>query len=189
MKINDIVRVSNLSRSRLAGLKGKVEYITPSGEVRVSLTAYVDPQGKVHPRAVGETVKGYIQKHLLSVVSRQFTIDLSPKVDPIRIEQIVKTAANDDVFEIEGEAVPEDYEFKYRLGQGVHFSVPANLPIFMVEPGPTDDCKPFPTRGMAGFVSDQWIEDGIPLYNIVFLGTYKVIPESWINYTALARRP
>lgn len=183
MKINDIVRVSNLSRSRLAGLKGKVEYITPNGEVRVSLTAYVDPQGKVHPRAVGETVKGYIQKHLLSVVSRQFTIDSSPKVVDAFIEKFA--AANDDAFK----AVPEDYEFKYRLGQGVHFSVPGNLPVFMVEPGPTDGCKPFPTRGMAGFVSDQWVEDGVPMYNIVFLGTYKVVPESWINYTASACRP
>lgn len=185
MKINDIVRVSNLSRSRLAGQKGKVEYINANGEVRVSLTAYVDPQGKVHPRPVGEIVKGYIQKHLLSVVSRQFTIDSSPKVVDAFIEKFA--AANDDVFEVV--AVSEDYEFKYRLGQGVHFSVPANLPTFMVEPGPTDDCNPFPTRGMAGFVSDQWIEDGIPLYNIVFLGTYKVVPESWINYNASACRP
>lgn len=177
MKINDIVRVSNLSRSRLAGQKGKVEYINANGEVRVSLTAYVDPQGKVHPRPVGEIVKGYIQKHLLSVVYGEVAIE-TPEDNVFEVE---------DAFEVA--AVSEDYEFKYRLGQGVHFSVPANLPVFMVEPGPTDDCNPFPTRGMAGFVSDQWIEDGIPLYNIVFLGTYKVVPESWINYNALACRP
>lgn len=33
---------------------------------------------------------------------------------------------------------------------------------------------------VAGYVSDQWVEDGIELLNVVYHGTFKVIPRSWV---------
>lgn len=35
---------------------------------------------------------------------------------------------------------------------------------------------------VAGYVSDQWIEDGVELLNVVYHGTFKVIPRSWVLY-------
>ena len=43
------------------------------------------------------------------------------------------------------------------------------------------------TRAMCAYITDQWVEDGVKLYNAVFLGTYKVIPESWIKHYSKAR--
>ncbi|WQZ01024.1 hypothetical protein 04086_4573 [Escherichia phage 04086] len=33
---------------------------------------------------------------------------------------------------------------------------------------------------MSGYITDRWVEEGVKLYNIVFLGTFKVVPESFI---------
>ena len=40
---------------------------------------------------------------------------------------------------------------------------------------------PSKTDTMCGFISDQWVEDGEKLYNIVFLGDFRVVKESEIT--------
>lgn len=40
-----------------------------------------------------------------------------------------------------------------------------------------------PHNGVWGRVSDQWIEDGVELLNVVFMGTYTVIPRSFVTHS------
>lgn len=43
------------------------------------------------------------------------------------------------------------------------------------------DGTPWTTNQVAGFISDQWVEDGVKLYNIVFAGQFMVVPEFQIK--------
>lgn len=43
------------------------------------------------------------------------------------------------------------------------------------------DGTPWTTKQVAGFISDQWVEDGVKLYNIVFAGQFMVVPEFQIK--------
>ncbi|AIZ02068.1 modifier of transcription [Escherichia phage vB_EcoM_VR20] len=70
-------------------------------------------------------------------------------------------------------------DFKWKLGKSIRFITPVPFK-------PYGDA--YETKEMAGWITDQWVEDGVKLYNIVFRGTYKVVPEQFIfNYCGAAK--
>ncbi|HBU6287575.1 TPA: hypothetical protein MC469_005179, partial [Escherichia coli] len=73
-------------------------------------------------------------------------------------------------------------DFKWKLGQAIKFVAPYEFEFTEGEEGVVNR-----TRAMCAYITDQWVEDGVKLYNTVFLGTYKVIPESWIKHYSKAR--
>ena len=73
-------------------------------------------------------------------------------------------------------------DFKWKLGQAIKFVAPYEFEFTEGEEGVVNR-----TRAMCAYITDQWVEDGVKLYNAVFLGTYKVIPESWIKHYIKAR--
>lgn len=66
-------------------------------------------------------------------------------------------------------------QFKWALCKGVEFQTDKEFD-FIDEYG-----YPSKTGTMCGFISDQWVEDGEKLYNIVFLGDFRVVKESEIT--------
>jgi hypothetical protein len=66
-------------------------------------------------------------------------------------------------------------QFKWALCKGVEFQTDKEFD-FIDEYG-----YPSKTDTMCGFISDQWVEDGKKLYNIVFLGDFRVVEESEIT--------
>lgn len=66
-------------------------------------------------------------------------------------------------------------QFKWALCKGVEFQTDKEFD-FIDEYG-----YPSKTDTMCGFISDQWVEDGEKLYNIVFLGDFRVVKESEIT--------
>lgn len=66
-------------------------------------------------------------------------------------------------------------QFKWALCKGVEFQTDKEFD-FIDEYG-----YPSKTDIMCGFISDQWVEDGEKLYNIVFLGGFRVVKESEIT--------
>ena len=75
-------------------------------------------------------------------------------------------------------------DFKWKLGQAIKFVAPYEFEFTEDEEGVVQKHH---TRAMCAYITDQWVEDGVKLYNAVFLGTYKVIPESWIKHYSRAR--
>lgn len=66
-------------------------------------------------------------------------------------------------------------QFKWALCKGVEFITDKEFD-YIDEYG-----YPSKTDTMCGFISDQWVEDGKKLYNIVFLGDFRVVEESEIT--------
>ncbi|VCU43349.1 modifier of transcription [Escherichia virus vB_Eco_mar005P1] len=66
-------------------------------------------------------------------------------------------------------------QFKWALCKGVEFQTDKEFD-YIDEYG-----YPSKTDTMCGFISDQWVEDGEKLYNIVFLGDFRVVKESEIT--------
>ena len=66
-------------------------------------------------------------------------------------------------------------QFKWALCKGVEFITDKEFD-YIDEYG-----YPSKTDTMCGFISDQWVEDGEKLYNIVFLGDFRVVKESEIT--------
>lgn len=66
-------------------------------------------------------------------------------------------------------------QFKWALCKGVEFITDKEFD-YIDEYG-----YPSTTDTMCGFISDQWVEDGEKLYNIVFLGDFRVVKESEIT--------
>lgn len=66
-------------------------------------------------------------------------------------------------------------QFKWALCKGVEFQTDKEFD-FIDEYG-----YPSKTGTMCGFISDQWVEDGVKLYNIVFAGQFMVVPEFQIK--------
>lgn len=66
-------------------------------------------------------------------------------------------------------------DFKWKIGQGVQFDTPVEFEYFINGVGRAQT-----TRSMGAYITDQWVEEGVKLYNVVFKGTFKVIPESFI---------
>lgn len=73
-------------------------------------------------------------------------------------------------------------QFKWALCKGVEFQTDKEFD-FIDEYG-----YPSKTDIMCGFISDQWVEDGEKLYNIVFLGDFRVVKESEITRYASPRK-
>lgn len=94
------------------------------------------------------------------------------------IEQVeIKSAANDDN--------AYDERFKWELGTGVYVELPRGVDLIYV-PEVKYMCSIWEadwTDHVSGFITDRWIEEGVVLYNIVFCGTYAVIPERYIKHT------
>ena len=66
-------------------------------------------------------------------------------------------------------------QFKWALCKGVEFITDKEFD-YIDEYG-----YPSKTDTMCGFISDQWVEGGEKLYNIVFLGDFRVVKESEIT--------
>ncbi|WLY86653.1 transcription regulator [Escherichia phage 348Ecol098PP] len=71
---------------------------------------------------------------------------------------------------------PEERAFKWKLGRSVLVVKDYEFTIAAATDG-----TPWTTNQVAGFISDQWVEDGVKLYNIVFAGQFMVVPEFQIK--------
>ena len=152
--IGGIVRVSKQSRSKAAGRLVEV--------VSIQLKEGVCPENsEVKVRIIPkngqtETQFAYVRAKFLE--STEFTGHVAPVVE--EVETIDQSHVGVD--------------FKWKLGQGVFFVSPKPFE-YICKYGPT-----YETTSMSGYITDQWVEEGVKLYNIVFLGTFKVVPESFI---------
>lgn len=175
VEIGDIVRVSKESRSKAAGrlvevvnIRGTIFVSDPTNEVKVRIIA-----AKGRPQAQ----YAYVRAHLLE--STEFTVADLPVVEEVESHDGYVCESNDirgvvaqDVETIDQSHVGVD--FKWKLGKGVFFVSPKPFE-YNCKYGPT-----YETTSMSGYITDQWVEEGVKLYNIVFLGTFKVVPESFI---------
>lgn len=71
---------------------------------------------------------------------------------------------------------PEERAFKWKLCRSVLVVKDHEFTIAAATDG-----TPWTTNQVAGFISDQWVEDGVKLYNIVFAGQFMVVPEFQIK--------
>ena len=71
---------------------------------------------------------------------------------------------------------PEERAFKWKLCRPVLVVKDHEFTIAAATDG-----SPWTTNQVAGFISDQWVEDGVKLYNIVFAGQFMVVPEFQIK--------
>lgn len=71
---------------------------------------------------------------------------------------------------------PEERAFKWKLCRSVLVVKDHEFTIASATDG-----TPWTTNQVAGFISDQWVEDGVKLYNIVFAGQFMVVPEFQIK--------
>ncbi|ACL78234.1 MotB modifier of transcription [Escherichia phage JS10] len=178
MKIGDIVTVSEDSKSKVAGKKCiiigfnfsrglvKVQAFRSSGFV----SSFV---GYVKERYVTLVPKGWKARPIVPELVH------TPVVEEVESHDGYVCESNDirgvvaqDVETIDQSHVGVD--FKWKLGRGVCFNTPKPFK-YVDEPFGT-----YETSSMSGYITDQWVEGGVKLYNIVFLGTFKVVPESFI---------
>lgn len=82
----------------------------------------------------------------------------------------------------EVESTKSNAQFKWPLCKGVEFVTAEKFDYI------DDFAGPSKTDRMCGFITDQWIEDGKKLYNIVFLGDFRVVEESEITRYASPRK-
>lgn len=176
--IGGIVRVSKKSRSKAAGRLVEVVSIQleegiseENSEVKVRI---IPKNGQT------ETQFGYVRnKFLEPVESTPDHLPVVEVVEEVESHDGYVCESNDirGVVTQEVETTDQSHvgvDFKWKLGEGV----------FFVSPKPFEyDDEPFgtyETTSMSGYITDQWVEEGVKLYNIVFLGTFKVVPESFI---------
>jgi hypothetical protein len=183
MKIGDIAKVSKASKSKVAGEKVIVVGFNHSrGQIKVQA---VRSNGFISPRV------GYVKwNHVIPEGGLLSTGE--PKVKHVPITEEVEShdgyvcASND----IRG-VVAQDVETTDTSHVGVDFKFPLGSPVFFETEIPFEVMIPkFIHRStmekheintMCAWVSDQWVEEGVKLYNVVFLGTFKVLPESCIK--------
>lgn len=148
----DIVRVSKESRSKAAGRFVEVVSLRTNlvGGIKEVKVRIIPKHGQT------ETQLAYVHPKFLE--STEFTGYIAPVAE--------------DVETIDQSHVGVD--FKWKLGKGVFFVSPKPFEYNCMY-GPT-----YETTSMSGYITDQWVEEGVKLYNIVFLGTFKVVPESFI---------
>lgn len=152
--IGGIVRVSKQSRSKAAGRLVEVVSIQLKEGVRLE---NAEVKVRVIPKnGQTETQFGYVRAKFLE--STEFTGYIAPVVE--EVETIDQSHVGVD--------------FKWKLGEGVFFVSPKPFE-YTDEPFGT-----YETTSMSGYITDQWVEEGVKLYNIVFTGTFKVVPESFI---------
>ncbi|QAY00037.1 hypothetical protein EcWhh1_104 [Escherichia phage EcWhh-1] len=173
--IGSIVRVSKKSRSKAAG--SLVEVVSIQLKEGVSEENYEVKVRIIPKNRQTETQFGYVRAKFLE--STEFTGYIAPVVEEVESHDGYVCESNDirgvvaqDVETIDQSHVGVD--FKWKLGRGVCFNTPKPFK-YVDEPFGT-----YETSSMSGYITDQWVEGGVKLYNIVFLGTFKVVPESFI---------
>ncbi|ABX11034.1 MotB-like transcriptional regulator [Escherichia phage JS98] len=171
--IGEIVRVSKESRSKAAG-----RFVEVAG-IRTNLVGGIkEVKVRIIPKnGQTETEFAYVRPKFLE--STEFTGYIAPVVEEVESHDGYVCESNDirgivaqDVETIDQSHVGVD--FKWKLGRGVCFNTPKPFK-YVDEPFGT-----YETSSMSGYITDQWVEGGVKLYNIVFLGTFKVVPESFI---------
>ncbi len=152
VEAGDIVRVSKESRSKAAGRFVEVVSLRTNlvGGIKEVKVRIIPKHGQT------ETQLAYVHPKFLE--STEFTGYIAPVAE--------------DVETIDQSHIGVD--FKWKLGKGVFFVSPKPFE-YNCQYGPT-----YETTSMSGYITDQWVEEGVKLYNIVFLGTFKVVPESFI---------
>ncbi|BBI57357.1 modifier of transcription [Escherichia phage KIT01] len=188
MKIGDIVTVSEDSKSKVAGKKCIIIGFNFSrGLVKVQA---------FRSNGFVSSFVGYVKERyvtLIPQVGKARPVVPEPVHTPV-VEEVeshdgyvcesndIRGVVAQDVETIDQSHVGVD--FKWKLGKGVRFVTPKPFE-FKYEPpfGGTNK-----TTIMGGFITDQWVEEGVKLYNIVFLGSFKVVPESFIVEYATAHR-
>ena len=152
VEAGDIVRVSKESRSKAAGRFVEVVSLRTNlvGGIKEVKVRIIPKHGQT------ETQLAYVHPKFLE--STEFTGYIAPVVE--EVETIDQSHIGVD--------------FKWKLGKGVFFVSPKPFE-YNCQYGPT-----YETTSMSGYITDQWVEEGVKLYNIVFLGTFKVVPESFI---------
>lgn len=93
-----------------------------------------------------------------------------------RRKHVYVTAEVDELQFVE-DVVPDPVP-KYGIGQCVGF----NSKIAIEYTAPHSN-KTYTTQYMNAMITDAWVEDGVVLYNVVFYGDFRVIPESAIYTT------
>ena len=152
VEAGDIVRVSKESRSKAAGRFVEVVSLRTNlvGGIKEVKVRIIPKNGQT------ETQLAYVHPKFLE--STEFTGYIAPVAE--EVETIDQSHIGVD--------------FKWKLGKGVFFVSPKPFEYNCMY-GPT-----YETTSMSGYITDQWVEEGVKLYNIVFLGTFKVVPESFI---------
>ncbi|WEY10186.1 transcriptional regulator [Escherichia phage LHE83] len=171
--IGEIVRVSKESRSKAAG-----RFVEVAG-IRTNLVGGIkEVKVRIIPKN-GHTETEFAYVHPKFLESTEFTGHIAPVVEEVESHDGYVCESNDirgvvaqDVETIDQSHVGVD--FKWKLGKGVFFVSPKPFE-YNCKYGPT-----YETTSMSGYITDQWVEEGVKLYNIVFLGTFKVVPESFI---------
>ncbi|UCR81149.1 modifier of transcription [Escherichia phage vB_EcoM-E33] len=171
--IGEIVRVSKESRSKAAG-----RFVEVAG-IRTNLVGGIkEVKVRIIPKN-GQTETQFAYVHPKFLESTEFTGHIAPVVEEVESHDGYVCESNDirgvvaqDVETIDQSHVGVD--FKWKLGKGVFFVSPKPFE-YNCKYGPT-----YETTSMSGYITDQWVEEGVKLYNIVFLGTFKVVPESFI---------
>lgn len=159
INIGEIARVSDKSRSKAAGKLVEVVSIQLKHGVK-------DEDSEVKVRIIPKDGKS---KPQFGYVRAKFLESAFLKAVPAKGIETIDTSH-------------VGVDFKWKLGQAIKFIAPYEFEF-------TEGGQPLPqrTRAMCAYITDQWVEDGVKLYNVVFLGTYKVIPESWIKHYSKAR--
>lgn len=70
--------------------------------------------------------------------------------------------------------LPAAEEFKWPLCAGIEFRTANEFEII-------SDSYKGRVNTMCGYITDQWVENGKKLYNVVFLGDFRVVEESEIT--------
>lgn len=178
--IGGIVRVSKKSRSKSAGRFVEIVGLRTNlvGGIKEVKVRIIPKAGKT------ETQFAYVSPKFLE--STEFTGYVAPVVEEVESHDGYVCESND----IHG-VVAQDVETTDTSHIGVDFKFPVGSPVFFETEIPFEVMMPnFLRKGaiekheiksMCGWVSDQWVEKGIKLYNVVFLGTFKVLPERCIK--------
>ena len=159
INIGEIARVSTASRSKAAGRLVEVVGLRTNGMGRIK---------EVKVRIIPEDGKS---KPQFGYVRAKFLESAFLKAVPAKGIETIDTSH-------------VGVDFKWKLGQAIKFVAPYEFEFTEDEEGVVQKHR---TRAMCAYITDQWVEDGVKLYNAVFLGTYKVIPESWIKHYNKAR--
>lgn len=161
INIGELARVSDKSRSKAAGKLVEIVSIQLKHGVK-------DEDSEVKVRIIPKDEKS---KPQFGYVRAKFLESAFLKAVPAKGIETIDTSH-------------VGVDFKWKLGQAIKFVAPYEFEFTEDEEGVVQKHR---TRAMCAYITDQWVEDGVKLYNAVFLGTYKVIPESWIKHYSKAR--
>lgn len=172
--IGEILRVSPASRSKAAGRLVEVAGLRTNGMGRVK-----EVKVRIMPSFGGQDAQyAYVSpKFLEKHIRVQFAS--SEEVAPAHFSSVEEVESRDGYV---CESTEPNVQFKWALCKGVEFITDKEFD-YIDEYG-----YPSTTDIMCGFISDQWVEDGEKLYNIVFLGDFRVVKESEITRYASPRK-